>query len=178
MNRVFPQDIATWKAGKHGLFCERYTDRRGHYFYTPKAGEAVSKRVATQVGRALSQLGISHIAAYSPQARGRSERSDAAPAVSISSRRVIPPPVIPLSLACRRLEAVMAPIRAPYSAAPFQRARFDRVLKRPALGTGAAVFALQSVVPFRLGVGVVDQGQRRVEAQPLALTRHDVAVLV
>jgi transposase len=60
---------------KHGLFCELYTDRGGHYFYTPKAGEPVSKSVATQVGRALSQLGISHIAAYSPQARGRSERA-------------------------------------------------------------------------------------------------------
>jgi transposase len=59
----------------HGLFCELYTDRGGHYFYTPKAGEPVSKSVATQVGRALSQLGISHIAAYSPQARGRSERA-------------------------------------------------------------------------------------------------------
>jgi hypothetical protein len=30
--------------------------------------------VLTQVGRALSQLGIEPIAAYSPQARGRSER--------------------------------------------------------------------------------------------------------
>jgi hypothetical protein len=60
---------------QHGLFCELYTDRGGHYFYTPKAGEPVSKSVATQVGRALSQLGISHIAAYSPQARGRSERA-------------------------------------------------------------------------------------------------------
>jgi transposase len=60
---------------QHGLFCELYTDRGGHYFYTPKAGEPVSKSVATQLGRALSQLGISHIAAYSPQARGRSERA-------------------------------------------------------------------------------------------------------
>jgi hypothetical protein len=34
----------------------------------------VSKTVLTQVGRALKQLGIEHIAAYSPQARGRSER--------------------------------------------------------------------------------------------------------
>jgi transposase len=60
---------------KHGLFCELYTDRGSHYFHTPKAGEAVSKRVRTQVGRALAQLGIRHIAAYSPQARGRSERA-------------------------------------------------------------------------------------------------------
>src|SRR6266571_4112466 len=60
---------------QHGLFCELYTDRGGHYFYTPKAGEPVSKKLLTQVGRALAQLGIRHIAAYSPQARGRSERA-------------------------------------------------------------------------------------------------------
>ena len=60
---------------RHGLFCELYTDRGSHYFHTPKAGEAVSKRVRTQVGRGLAQLGIRHIAAYSPEARGRSERA-------------------------------------------------------------------------------------------------------
>lgn len=60
---------------RHGLFCELYTDRGSHYFHTPKAGEAVSKTARTQVGRALAQLGIGHIAAYSPQARGRSERA-------------------------------------------------------------------------------------------------------
>jgi hypothetical protein len=59
---------------KHGLFCEFYTDRGSHYFYTPEAGGKVSKTELTQVGRALSQLGIKHIAAYSPEARGRSER--------------------------------------------------------------------------------------------------------
>ncbi|MDE2185068.1 MAG: ISNCY family transposase [Alphaproteobacteria bacterium] len=58
-----------------GLFCELYTDRGSHYFYTPKAGEAVSRSIQTQVGRALAQLGIRHIAAYSPEARGRSERA-------------------------------------------------------------------------------------------------------
>lgn len=61
--------------GRHGLFCELYTDRGSHYFYTPKAGEAVSRSQPTQVGRALAQLGIGHIAAYSPEARGRSERA-------------------------------------------------------------------------------------------------------
>jgi transposase len=60
---------------RHGLFCELYTDRGSHYFHTPKAGEAVSKTARTQVGRALAQLGIGHIAAYSPQALGRSERA-------------------------------------------------------------------------------------------------------
>src|SRR5229473_5862388 len=60
---------------QHGLFCELYTERGSHYFHTPKAGEAVSKTLRTQVGRALAQLGIRHIAAYSPEARGRSERA-------------------------------------------------------------------------------------------------------
>jgi transposase len=57
-----------------GLFCSLYTDRGSHYFETPVAGARVSKTVLTQFGRALKQLGIEHIAAYSPQARGRSER--------------------------------------------------------------------------------------------------------
>ena len=60
---------------RHGLFCALYTDRGSHYFHTPKAGEKASKSRLTQVGRALRQLGIEHIAAYSPQARGRSERA-------------------------------------------------------------------------------------------------------
>src|SRR5665213_3208835 len=59
---------------QHGLFCSLYTDRGSHYFFTPEAGGKVSKTMLTQVGRALKQLGIEHIAAYSPQARGRSER--------------------------------------------------------------------------------------------------------
>jgi transposase len=59
---------------KHGLFCSLYTDRGSHYFFTPAEGGRVSRTTLTQVGRALKQLGIEHIAAYSPQARGRSER--------------------------------------------------------------------------------------------------------
>jgi hypothetical protein len=59
---------------RHGLFCALYTDRGSHYFFTPEGGGKVSKTVLTQVGRGLKQLGIEHIAAYSPQARGRSER--------------------------------------------------------------------------------------------------------
>ena len=58
-----------------GLFCALYTDRGGHYFHTPAAGGRVDREHPTQVGRALAQLGIEHIAAYSPQARGRSERA-------------------------------------------------------------------------------------------------------
>jgi transposase len=59
---------------RKGLFCALYTDRGSHYFHTPTAGGKVSRRQLTQVGRALAQLGIEHIAAYSPEARGRSER--------------------------------------------------------------------------------------------------------
>jgi len=59
----------------HGLPCSLYTDRGGHYFHTPEAGAKVDKTKLTQVGRALAQLSIVHIAAYSPQARGRSERA-------------------------------------------------------------------------------------------------------
>ena len=58
----------------HGLFCSLYTDRGSHYWYTPQAGGKVDKSRPTQVGRALNQLGIDHIPAYSPEARGRSER--------------------------------------------------------------------------------------------------------
>jgi transposase len=59
---------------KKGLFCSFYTDRGSHYFYTPEANGKVDKTRKTQVGRALEQLKIEHIPAYSPQARGRSER--------------------------------------------------------------------------------------------------------
>lgn len=59
---------------KHGIFCTFYSDRGSHYFLTREAGGKVDKSALTQVGRALKQLSIRHIPAYSPQARGRSER--------------------------------------------------------------------------------------------------------
>jgi len=59
---------------EHGIFCSFYTDRGSHYWYTPEAGGKVDKTRLTEVGRALKQLGIKHIPAYSPEARGRSER--------------------------------------------------------------------------------------------------------
>lgn len=65
--------LAETIAGR-GLFSSFYTDRGSHYFYTPKAGEAVDKGRLTQVGRALAELGIEHIPSYSPEARGRMER--------------------------------------------------------------------------------------------------------
>src|SRR6476659_3592830 len=60
---------------RKGLFCALYSDRGSHFFSTPKAGEPVDKNRPTQFGRALKELGIQMIPAYSPQARGRSERS-------------------------------------------------------------------------------------------------------
>jgi transposase InsO family protein len=58
-----------------GLFCALYSDRGSHFFWTPKAGEAVDKSRLTQVGRAMKEVGIQMIPAYSPQARGRCERN-------------------------------------------------------------------------------------------------------
>jgi transposase len=58
----------------HGVPASLYTDRGSHYFTTPEAGGEVDKAHKTHVGRALDRLGVEHIPAYSPQARGRSER--------------------------------------------------------------------------------------------------------
>ena len=59
---------------QRGLFCSLYSDRGSHMAWTPKAGEPVDSQRPTQIGRALKQLGIDLILAYSPQARGRCER--------------------------------------------------------------------------------------------------------
>jgi transposase len=60
---------------RQGLFCALYSDRGSHFWLTPKAGGKVDPHRLTQVGRALRELGVQMIPAYSPQARGRSERS-------------------------------------------------------------------------------------------------------
>jgi transposase len=60
---------------RQGLFCALYSDRGSHFWLTPKAGGKVDPHRVTQVGRALRELGIQMIPAYSPQARGRSERN-------------------------------------------------------------------------------------------------------
>lgn len=57
-----------------GLFCSLYADRGSHYWHTPEAGGKVDKNNPTQFGRAMIQLGVELIPAYSPEARGRSER--------------------------------------------------------------------------------------------------------
>ena len=59
---------------RRGRFCALYSDRASHFFDTPKAGGPVDLQRLTQVGRALKELGIQMIPAYSPQARGRGER--------------------------------------------------------------------------------------------------------
>ena len=71
--------FASWRGlteviGRHGLVCALHTDRGSRDFVTPKAGGAVAPKPLTQVGRALAPLGIEHIPAYSPEARGRMER--------------------------------------------------------------------------------------------------------
>ena len=60
---------------RQGLFCALYSDRGSHFWLTPKAGGKVDPHRLTQVGRALRELGVQMIPAYSPQARGRSERN-------------------------------------------------------------------------------------------------------
>ena len=60
---------------RKGVFCALYRDRGSHFWLTPKVGGKVDPHRLTQVGRALRELGIRMIPAYSPQARGRSERS-------------------------------------------------------------------------------------------------------
>jgi transposase len=78
---VEEESTATVMAGlqevieRKGLFCALYSDRGSHFWLTPKEGGKVDGHRLTQVGRALRELGIQMIPAYSPQARGRSERS-------------------------------------------------------------------------------------------------------
>jgi len=60
---------------KRGVFCSLYSDRASHFFVTPQAGGKIDPERLTQLGRALKELGIKMIPAYSPQARGRMERS-------------------------------------------------------------------------------------------------------
>lgn len=78
----FVEEEGTWSSfcgvkeviEEHGLFCSLYVDRGSHYFYTPAVGGKVDPNRPTQFGRAMNQLGIELIPAYSPEARGRSER--------------------------------------------------------------------------------------------------------
>jgi hypothetical protein len=60
---------------RSGRFCELSTDRASHFCRTAKAGQPPAEEQNGQVVRALHVLGIRHIRARSPQARGRSERA-------------------------------------------------------------------------------------------------------
>src|SRR5215467_14495189 len=60
---------------RKGVFCALYSDRGSHFWLTPEAGGKIDPHRLTQVGRAMRELGVQMIPAYSPQARGRSERS-------------------------------------------------------------------------------------------------------
>jgi hypothetical protein len=80
--RFVPQEgtASTFAALKHivrthGRFAELYTDRGSHFCHTRPAGSAPSTEHAGQVSRALKVLGIRQILAWSPEARGRSERA-------------------------------------------------------------------------------------------------------
>ena len=78
---VEEESTATVMAGlrdvieRKGVFCALYSDRGSHFWLTPKVGGRVDYHRRTQVGRALHELGVQMIPAYSPQARGRSERN-------------------------------------------------------------------------------------------------------
>jgi len=78
---VEEESTATVMAGlrevieRKGVFCALYSDRGSHFWLTPKVGGKVDSHRRTQVGRALHELGVQMIPAYSPEARGRSERN-------------------------------------------------------------------------------------------------------
>lgn len=61
--------------GTKGLLSSLYADRGSHDWLTEEAGGKVDRLRLTQVHRALQQLGVTRIPAYSPEARGRSERA-------------------------------------------------------------------------------------------------------
>jgi hypothetical protein len=60
---------------RYGRFCEFYTDRGAHYCRTAKANEGPAPQQDGQIARVLKAIGIRHILARSPEARGRSERA-------------------------------------------------------------------------------------------------------
>lgn len=60
---------------RHGRFCEFYTDRGSHYCRTSNAEQGPDEIQDGHVSRVLKTLGIRHILARSPEARGRSERA-------------------------------------------------------------------------------------------------------
>lgn len=117
-----------------GVFCSLYSDRASHFFLTPKAGEPVADKHLTQVGRALVELGIRPIPAYSPQARGRSER-----AFRTWQGR------LPQELRLRGIKTLAAAnefLRAEYLA------EFNQRFSVPAKQSGTAFIACRSTLDF------------------------------
>jgi hypothetical protein len=76
-----PQNMGVlWEyLDKNGRMVDVYTDRDSMFTVPPRPGESQQKQREadrlTQLGRALRDLGIGSILAYSPQAKGRIERS-------------------------------------------------------------------------------------------------------
>jgi transposase len=114
---------------QQGIFCALYSDRASHFFETPKAGGKVDSQRLTQVGRALQELGIQMIPAYSPQARGRSERNFG----TWQGR-------LPQELRLRRITTLAAAnefLREEY------RAEFNRLFRVPPTQSGSAFVRCQ-----------------------------------
>src|SRR5947199_7205183 len=109
---------------RKGLFCALYSDRGSHFWLTPKVGGKVDAHRLTQVGRALRELGIQMIPAYSPQARGRSERN-------FSTWQGRLPQELHLA-GCRTLEQANRFLRECY------RAEFNRRFQVPPAQPGSA----------------------------------------
>jgi hypothetical protein len=118
-----------------GLFCALYTDRGSHYWTTPEAGGKVDKVNLTQFGEAMKRLGIDMIPAYSPQARGRSERAFATPQARLPKELALAG-ITEMAAANRYLDDVYRPA-------------FNREFSHPAREEGSAF------VPF-LGGGLDD----------------------
>lgn len=109
---------------RRGLFSSLYTDRGSHYWRTPEAGGKVDKANLTQFGRAMWQMGVEMIPAYSPEARGRSER-----AFRTHQER------LPRELALHGIRTMEAANR--YLSGHYRQA-FNREFQRPAAQAGTA----------------------------------------
>jgi len=116
---------------QRGLFCALYTDRGSHYWTTPEAGGQVDKVNMTQFGEAMKRLGIEMIPAYSPEARGRSERAFATHQARLPKDLALAG-ITEVSAANRYLEEVYQPA-------------LNREFSHPARGDGSAF------VPFLSG---------------------------
>ena len=114
-----------------GLFCAFYSDRGSHYWHTGEAGGKVDKKNLTQFGRAMKQLGIEMIAAYSPEARGRSERAFATHQGRLPKELALAG-ITDLEEANRYLSEVYLP-------------HYNAEFTRPALEEGSAFVGLQGV---------------------------------